>query len=105
MVNTTFFDTLTISVEDSGALIQRAESMGCNLRQIGNQQVGISIDETTTLEDIRSLIDLFIENAPMLDTTADIIPVQLQRTVDYLQHPLFNDYHSETEMMRYMRRL
>ena len=105
VVNTTFFDTLTISVDDSGALIQRAESMGCNLRQIGNQQVGISIDETTTLEDIRSLIDLFIENAPMLDTTADIIPIQLQRAVDYLQHPLFNDYHSETEMMRYMRRL
>ncbi len=105
VVNTTFFDTLTISVEDSATLIQRAESMGCNLRQIGNQQVGISIDETTTLDDIRSLIDLFIENAPMLDTTADIIPARLQRSVDYLQHPLFNDYHSETEMMRYMRRL
>ena len=105
VVNTTFFDTLTISVEDSATLIQRAESMGCNLRQIGNQQVGISIDETTTLDDIRSLIDLFIENARMLDTTADIIPARLQRSVDYLQHPLFNDYHSETEMMRYMRRL
>ena len=112
--NPHFFDTLTYTVGDQQqAIIERALTSGLNLRIIGSDRVGVSLDETTTTEDVSALWRAFsgVTSAPSVasvdqsveDNTG--IPEALQRPVDYLQHPLFNDYHSETEMLRYMRRL
>jgi glycine dehydrogenase len=111
--NAHYFDTLTYTVGDrQGAIMQRALAKGMNLRVIGNDRLGISLDETTGAEDVQTLWSIFCDGpgpdleelTAALDPAAGI-PGALQREVDYLQHPLFNDYHSETAMLRYMRYL
>jgi glycine dehydrogenase len=112
--NDSFFDTLTFTVGDQQrAIIQRALARGMNLRIIGDDCLGISLDETTSAKDIEALWAVFSGDSNGPDA-ADVdtrvsenggIPDSLLRPVDYLQHPLFNDYHSETEMLRYMRYL
>ncbi|MBP6700299.1 MAG: aminomethyl-transferring glycine dehydrogenase [Halioglobus sp.] len=111
--NSCFFDTLTIDVGDrQNAIYQRALAQGINLRLADAGRLGISLDETTSAEDVQRLMSVFSDGpAPELQSiTAGLehsagIPVCLRREVDYLQHPLFNDYHSETAMLRYMRYL
>tara|TARA_R110001599_G_scaffold353838_1_gene599671 strand:+ start:28956 stop:31838 length:2883 start_codon:yes stop_codon:yes gene_type:complete len=108
--NADYFDTLTYTVGDQqSAIIERALDQGMNLRIIGKDRLAVSLDETTRREDVRRLVSVF-SGKPEPDLNADIpltpgIPEALQRDVDYLQHPLFNDYHSETAMLRYMRYL
>jgi glycine dehydrogenase len=112
--NKHFFDTLTYTVgEQQSAIAQRAVSRGMNLRLIGEDKLGISLDETTSAADIEALIEVFSGDttgprAKTLDEQVNEnagIPDELLRPLDYLQHPLFNNYHSETEMLRYMRYL
>lgn len=117
--NEHFFDTLTINVgEAQSAIVTRALDAGLNLRIVGEDRLGISLDETTTAADIELLWQVFgVANAADSSAANTVkkldaslaefagIPKNLQRDVDYLQHPLFNDYHSETEMLRYMRYL
>ena len=111
--NEHFFDTLTYTVGDQQqAIVQRALAAGMNLRAIGSDRLGISLDETTSAADVEQLWAIFSDQSgPDLATvTAGMedsagIPAGLRREVDYLQHPLFNDYHSETAMLRYMRYL
>ncbi|RLA48039.1 MAG: glycine dehydrogenase (aminomethyl-transferring) [Gammaproteobacteria bacterium] len=112
--NGTFFDTLTFTVGDQQqAIVELALARGMNLRIIGDDRLGISLDETTSAQDIESLWAVFSGDtaAPdVVDVDARVdenggIPDSLLRPVDYLQHPLFNDYHCETEMLRYMRYL
>jgi glycine cleavage system P protein (glycine dehydrogenase) len=109
-----FFDTLTYTVgAQQQAIIARALSNGLNLRIIGTDKLAVSLDETTSAADVDTLIEVFTgstatTSAAQLDNEVDAqagIPAELRRDVDYLQHPLFNDYHSETEMLRYMRKL
>ncbi|MFT7177746.1 MAG: glycine dehydrogenase [Halioglobus sp.] len=112
-VNTGFFDTLTFQVDEQQAIVKRALAKGMNLRVIGEDRLGISLDETTSADDIVELFAAFTGeageiNIAQLDIEVDEfagIPGNLRRDVDYLQHPIFSDYHSETEMLRYMRRL
>ncbi|MFK8050279.1 MAG: aminomethyl-transferring glycine dehydrogenase [Halioglobus sp.] len=113
-INTRFFDTLTFHVGDhQQAIIERALKQGMNLRVIGDDQLGISVDETTSAQDIANLWSAFTGSAEAIDIAqldAEVdefagIPEGLRRDIDYLQHPIFSDYHSETEMLRYMRRL
>ncbi|MDG1944920.1 MAG: aminomethyl-transferring glycine dehydrogenase [Halioglobus sp.] len=110
--NETFFDTLTYTVGDQQhAIVERALASGLNLRIIDNNRLGIALDETTSAHDIAALWQAFTGDATLPavehvdpDVTENAgIPDQLLRPLDYLQHPLFNDYHSETEMLRYMR--
>ncbi|MBT4522006.1 MAG: aminomethyl-transferring glycine dehydrogenase [Halieaceae bacterium] len=110
--NNTFFDTLTYTVgEQQNAIVQRALAREMNLRIIGNDRLGISLDETTSAEDITALWQVFSNNPtqpPVTDFDEQAsdnpgIPAHLLRPSDYLQHPIFSDYHSETEMLRYMR--
>ena len=112
--NDAFFDTLTYTVGgQQEAIVKRALASGLNLRLIGDERLGISLDETTTSADIEALWAAFSGNSPLPrvnDVDPEVtenagIPDSLLRPTDYLQHPLFNDYHSETEMLRYMRYL
>ena len=112
--NESFFDTLTYTVGDrQQEIVDRALKRGMNLRIIGADRLGIAIDETTSGEDIEALWHVFsndstVPSAENLDQDVNEnagIPDALLRPKDYLQHPLFNDYHSETEMLRYMRYL
>ncbi|MGJ3245364.1 MAG: aminomethyl-transferring glycine dehydrogenase [Elainellaceae cyanobacterium] len=107
-----FFDTLRVEVEDAQAVIKRAIARQINLRQLDGHTVCIALDETTTERDIEDLVDLFGgvgggrgDRPQPMQPVANQIPAQFQRTTPYLTHPVFNSYHSETEMLRYMHRL
>jgi glycine cleavage system P protein (glycine dehydrogenase) len=113
VVNDTFFDTLTVATGDrSFDLHAAAMSRGANLRHVDTTHVGISLDETTTRENVKLLWQIFApEGAALPDfdalepTVDDAYPVALHRRSPFLAHPTFNRYHSETEMLRYLRRL
>jgi glycine dehydrogenase len=113
VVNDTFFDTLTVATgERSFDLHAAAMSRGANLRHVDTTHIGISLDETTTREDVKLLWQIFApERAALPDfdalepTVDDAYPVALHRRSPFLAHPTFNRYHSETEMLRYLRRL
>ncbi|HET6432567.1 aminomethyl-transferring glycine dehydrogenase [Dyella sp.] len=104
-----FFDTLHITGVDADAVHARAESMRINLRQIHGTSIGISLDETTTREDVIALAGLFgatIDDIDALDdAAADALPPALVRSSAFLTHPVFNTHHSEHELLRYMRAL
>lgn len=109
--NATFFDTLTIETGDRTATIHAAaRRQRVNLRQIDAQHVGIALDETVDIEDVQTLWRIFdadqrLDVAQMEAQSADGLPAQLLRDDEVLTHPVFNSYHSETAMMRYLRRL
>jgi glycine dehydrogenase len=109
VVHDEFFDTLTIHVPGQGhELAARALEQHINLRRIDDDTLGISLDETTTREIVEQVWDVFRAEASVddLDLTVDeSIPSSLRRTSDFLTHPTFHRYHSETEMLRYLRRL
>ena len=103
--NNTWFDTLTVEVAGrQQEFFERAAKSGFNLRLTGKDALGISLDETTTLEEVTQLAELFGGNDSNTVVSAGI-PEHLIRQVDYLQHHLFQQYQSETEMLRYLRRL
>ncbi|UJR63093.1 aminomethyl-transferring glycine dehydrogenase [Dickeya zeae] len=109
-----WFDTLTVEVADKAAVLGRAVSAGINLRADLDGAVGIALDETTGRDDVLALFAVLLGDAHGLDIdTLDAavsgqsasIPPALLRSDDILTHPVFNQYHSETEMMRYLHRL
>ncbi|WP_246026312.1 aminomethyl-transferring glycine dehydrogenase [Saccharospirillum alexandrii] len=113
-VPTSFFDTLTLSGFDA-SVHERARSKSLNLRDFSDGRIGISLDETTTEADLLDLFSVFLGddhglNIAELDaqllaeTKLGINPAQ-RRTDAVLTHPVFNRYHSETEMLRYIRSL
>jgi glycine dehydrogenase len=105
VVNSCFFDTLTIETDDKTASVHAAaRERQINLREIDDSHLGISLDETTTAEDVEKLLSLFSAKSGNDDATSPI-PGSLLRTDTVLTHPCFNTYHSETEMMRYLRKL
>ncbi len=110
----TWFDTLTIAVADKRAVLERALSFGVNLRHDLPGAIGITLDETTTREDVSVLFAILLGDNHSLDigeldaavvASRDVIPASQLRSTPILTHPVFNRYHSETEMMRYMHRL
>lgn len=109
IVNPTFFDTLTIETSGSTVAIHaRAHAAQCNLRSIDSHHIGISLDETTTRADIMQLWEIFggaSLNFDQLEAEAAQTYTAQTRTSNYLTHPVFNRYHSETEMLRYLRLL
>ncbi len=107
------FDTLCV---ETGAatepIVARARDAGANLRIYFDHYVCIALDETTTRDDIALLWSFFAEPGQALPLVADfehgvesLIPTALRRTSPFLTHPVFNRYHSETDMLRYIRRL
>ncbi|MES2101396.1 MAG: aminomethyl-transferring glycine dehydrogenase [Pseudomonadota bacterium] len=106
------FDTITVNTGDhTDALLQAARAAGFNLRRASARSVGITLDETTTRDDIVTLWQVFADGqalpdfAPFEKGVASLIPPALQRGSAFLTHPIFNRHHSETEMLRYIRSL
>ena len=106
------FDTLT--VETGGrttAIAARALAAGANLRRVDDGALGITLDETTTRADLAALWSWFADAGQALpavdpdDAVEALVPAALRRASAFLAHPVFNAHHSETEMLRYLRRL
>ncbi len=104
-----FYDTLTVSLgQAADAVLAEAAKRRINLRQLGQGRVGISLDETVSEGDLADLLACFNGGqVPELDgaNPPTAIPADLQRTSAFLQHPSFNRHHSETEMLRYLKKL
>ncbi|MDP6414235.1 MAG: aminomethyl-transferring glycine dehydrogenase, partial [Gammaproteobacteria bacterium] len=122
VVNDNYFDTLTLATnpDKSMAIMERANTAGINLRVDrleSHNTLGISLDESTTEQDLEHLWQIILGNdseflsVSVIDAEisggdiAPVIPDKLVRQSEFLQHPVFNSYHSETEMMRYIKRL
>ena len=112
-VNAGYFDTLWIENADAAAVRSAAESRGINLRY-QRDGIGLSLDETVSLQDVQEIVAAFAaakgippgrvrEAAPR--AFAPAIPAALRRATTFLTHPVFNSHHSETKMMRYIRKL
>jgi glycine dehydrogenase len=110
-VNEFYFDTLKIEVTDKKLIEHEASKHDFNFRYFSDNHVGISLDETTSSENVNTIIDIF---AAVQNKTVEPVsfngkevnwPQELIRRSSYLTHPVFNTYHSEHEMLRYLKRL
>ena len=102
-----FFDTIAIySGENTDSLLEAASQKGINLRKINKNYIGISLDESVDEQVLKNILSVFSikpVKEPKEETSS--IPKNLLRTSKYLQHPVFNSYRTETEMLRYIKRL
>jgi glycine dehydrogenase len=113
LLHKNFFDTIVFIAPNAEAIRQKAEAAQFNFRYYGNNLVGISLDETTTLSDVLDILLLLDQpndhNVASFGVSEDAvlynIPNTLTRTSHFMTHPVFNTHHSETEMMRYMKQL
>ena len=130
VVTAAFFDTITVRVPgEAGALADRARDAGFNVRRVDGDHIGLSLDETTRREDVQGVISALTGDAgggersgdgvgadtggagaggvdiDALDAAATDVIGALARTSEFLAHPVFHEHHSETEMLRYLRRL
>lgn len=115
VVNSHFFDTITIDpLHNLDFIIERALAHKVNVGLQKNDKLSISINETTTREDIEELFDIVLGQHDLNATHIDVdltqqnttfIPENLERTDAYLTHPVFNSHHSETDMLRYLKKL
>ncbi|MCL4109653.1 UNVERIFIED_CONTAM: hypothetical protein GTU68_055014 [Idotea baltica] len=100
--NTAFFDSLKIQAENSDECFQKATEAGINLRRFEDGDLGITLDECATEEELATIITFFDKDN--LEDRETLQP-KIDRLDEYLQQPVFNIYHTETEMMRYLHRL
>ncbi len=116
LVNTSWFDTLTVAVgKRQSEIYQAALEKGINLRLVDDDKLGVSFDETKSIADLETLFDLFFHEHSFTVDAIDRqilnaqcesgIPGAYARQSDFLTHEVFNRYHTETEMMRYLKRL
>ncbi len=102
--NSTFFDTLSVGVASADELLAKALASGFNFRKVDEKTIAISLDETITDSTLAKIFDIFSAKAGST-SAGEGIPSFASRTSSYLQHPVFNTYHNETAMMRYLRTL
>jgi len=106
-----FFDTIRVEVESSEVILEHAAKAGCNLRALGPCAVGISFDETTTPRDIELLMSIFRGTTVRDFADEELgeppirIPHSVLRNSQFLTHPIFNTHDTETEMLRYLKKL
>ncbi|WP_059388214.1 aminomethyl-transferring glycine dehydrogenase, partial [Arthrobacter sp. Hiyo1] len=106
-----FFDTVTVRVPGKAAeIVAAAEAKGINLRGIDADTVGVSVDETTTKEIVGGVLDAFgvvaVFGAELLESGEGFaLEAAVERSSDFLQHPVFNTHRSETQLLRYIRKL
>ncbi|MBT8204666.1 MAG: aminomethyl-transferring glycine dehydrogenase [Eudoraea sp.] len=109
--NTSFFDTLKLRPESVADIKIRAEKQGINLNYIDEHWVSVSINEATTETDLSRLAACLSGSTEAVDLSAykqvdePIFPNGLSRSTSFLEHEVFNSYHSETELMRYLKKL
>jgi glycine dehydrogenase len=111
----TVFDTLRIHVADAAQVHTRAREKRLNVRPLDGKTVGVSLDETTTLDDVRDLVEVLTGRPAAAGAFSDAQLATLRgvlgqagphtRTSAFLQHPVFNSHHTEHEMLRYIKRL
>ncbi len=109
VLNDTWFDTLSVRVPGRAEeVVAAAEDRRINLRLVDRDTVGVSLDETTTAEIVDAVLESFFVDVRLADVGEDVpsgLPESLVRTSEYLTHPVFHVYRSETEMLRYLRKL
>jgi glycine dehydrogenase len=111
--NASAFDTLTVATGDAtNSIASNALSAGANLLFSSNNSLSVSLDETTSRADVAQLLSFFARPGQTVPPVSDVepaapslLPAALLRTSAYLTHPVFNSHHSETGMLRYIRRL
>lgn len=114
-MNAVYFDTLRVKVGSAERIRAIAEAAGVNFRYMDEHTIGISLDETTLPDDVQQIVSILAQAAEIkyeLDGTAEMLagltieyPEPFARHSPFLTHPVFNTYHSETEMMRYIKSL
>ena len=102
--NSTFFDTLNVEVASADEILSKALTSGFNFRKVNEKTIAVSLDETITDSILAKIFDVF-GIAAKQTTAGEGLPSFANRTSAYLQHPVFNTYHNETAMMRYLRTL
>ena len=108
--NTAYFDTITIKVE-TAILRPVAEANGINFNYIDANHISISVNETVSLKEINAIIDCFKEAFAIKSSTitefisTEVLPKDVQRNTSFLDNEIFNTYQSETDMMRYIKKL
>ena len=104
-----FFDTVTIKTKNkTEAIFKKALDENINLRKVDNETLSVAFDEAKKLDDVNILFKIFgIKKTLDQNSKVDLtnLPTNLLRTSKYLTHPVFNKYHSETEMLRYLKKL
>ncbi|MFN2395253.1 MAG: aminomethyl-transferring glycine dehydrogenase [Bacteroidales bacterium] len=117
-VNEHYFDTIQIELPENvfaDNVKSMAETKNMNFRIIDEKNIGISLDETTSLDDVNTILEIFAHANhkdfetficdPVECKKITTIPAELNRKSNYLQQGVFNSYHSETDMMRYLKKL
>ncbi len=105
-VNAAYFDTLKIAVADKKAIEREAIKHELNFRYFSDSHVGISLDETTSLKDLQTILKVFgVSSSTNGEKSTTNLPASLVRKSDFLTHPIFNSHHSEHEMLRYIKKL
>lgn len=109
LASESFFDTLRVHVPGKAStVVDRAQELGINLHLVDDATVGISVDETTTADELRAVVVAFGfsgDESFAIDAETTRLPPELVRSSEYLTHPVFNTHHSETAMMRYLKQL
>ncbi len=111
LVSNSFFDTITVKVNDIAPFKAKAERQQINFYYAGKQHISISLDETTTAKDLFDIINSFENDTDPVafnidfDSVLTHIPSSLTRTSSFLTHPVFNTHRSESQMMRYIKML
>ena len=108
LASSSYFDTIVINTSDAQQIVDKAGEKHINLRLINQNQVGISVDETTTVESLSQLLQCFginekINEVVLKENYLSNIPTALTRTSAFLEQSVFNTYHSESKMMRYIK--
>lgn len=108
------FDTLAIELPtaaEADAIMAEARAASVFLRRLGGNKVGLSLDETVGRDEVKGILNVFAAHKSASPVEVDgtlgltAVPASLERTSSYLTHPVFNTYHSETEMLRYIHHL
>ncbi|AQR64301.1 glycine dehydrogenase (aminomethyl-transferring) [Aquaspirillum sp. LM1] len=110
VVNQSWFDTVLVATGPrTDAVLAAAEAAGYTLRRVDHTTVGVAFHEAASRADVAALVQLLTGQPVDIDaldaSVTDAIPASLARTSRYLTHPVFNTHHSETEMLRYLKRL
>jgi glycine dehydrogenase len=114
LIHKDFFDAIKIRPASGSlqAILASAESHKMNFRRYDDETIGVSLDETSSAEEVNTLLSLFAVNSKRPFTVEELAASEqpgyhgmMKRTSGYLHHPVFNTYHSETDMLRYMHSL